>query len=120
MNPATQDSGRHRPRRSPASHGGFVPLLLLALALVSMTAFQTLQLQRERVRTQHRLTRLEQALKDAAKVHKQLDAIARGVALLARQGNANARQTVAQLRRLGVTIHPDAGPKGQDAAQAGP
>ncbi|MEO6743456.1 MAG: hypothetical protein ABIS28_18725 [Caldimonas sp.] len=92
-------------------HGAFVPLLLLALAVVGWLAFQSMQLLRER----EQLTLIESSLQpqeqNAAKLRGSLDAVATATAKLAAAGNANARVIVDELRRRGVTINPNEGGK---------
>ena len=92
-------------------HGAFVPLLLLALAMVGWLAFQSMQLLRER----EQLTAIESSLQpqeqNAAKLRGSLDAVGTATAKLAAAGNANARVIVEELRRRGVTINPNEGGK---------
>ena len=92
-------------------HGAFVPLLLLALAVVGWLAFQSMQLLRER----EQLTLIESSLQpqeqNAAKLRASLDTVATATAKLAAAGNANARVIVDELRRRGVTINPNEGGK---------
>lgn len=88
----------------------FVPVLLLALAVVGWAGFQTVQLVRER----QQLTLLHQsqsAQVDAAtKLRASLDTMASATARLADSGNVNAKLLVDELRKRGVTINPSAAP----------
>lgn len=88
------------PRRGP-----FLPLLLLALAVVGWLAVQTVQ----RLGDRRQLDALHAGLdaqEDAArKVRTALDTVATSTAKLADGGNPNARLLVEQLRQRGVTIN---------------
>ncbi|MCU0922214.1 MAG: hypothetical protein MUF16_18110 [Burkholderiaceae bacterium] len=85
-----------------------IPVFLLVLALLLMTAFQLSDLLRDRTVLQQRLSELDKPLQEAAKVKGQVEAVARGVALLAQQGNAGAQAIVEQLRQAGITVNPNA------------
>ena len=89
----------------------FVPLLLMALALVGWLAFQGAQLLREQQQLAVAQTSLQPQEEAASKVRASLDAVATATAKLAADGNANARVIVEQLRKRGVTINPAAGAK---------
>ena len=90
----------------PSRHGAFVPLLLLALAVVGWLAFQSTQLLRERDQLSAIESSLQPQEQNAAKLRASLDAVATATAKLAAAGNANARVIVDELRRRGVTINP--------------
>ena len=101
---------RHSSSRSPRQEASpFLPLLLLAAALVVWFGFQTYQLASE----SHQLTLLhagqEAQIEAAGKVRASLDTVAAATARLADGGNVNARILVAELRRRGITINPAAG-----------
>lgn len=96
--------------KNGARHSAFLPLLLLASGLVVMTGFQTMQLSREADLLEQRHAQQEGPLKEATTVRTQLEAVAKGTALLARDGNSNAVQLLEQLRRAGITVNPDAPP----------
>jgi hypothetical protein len=95
----------------PSRHGAFVPLLLLALAVVGWLAFQSTQLLRERDQLSNIESSLRPQEQNAAKLRASLDAVATATAKLAAAGNANARVIVDELRRRGVTINPSEGGK---------
>jgi hypothetical protein len=88
------------PTRSP-----FVPLLLLAIALVAWLGFQAVQ----QVRDREQLGALRKALEPqeaaAQKVRASLDAVAIGTAKLAADGNASARAVIEELRKRGITVN---------------
>lgn len=95
-------------RESRPGASVFVPVLLLALALVGWVGFQTVQLVGER----QQLTLLhasQNAQVDAAtKLRASLDTMASATARLADAGNVNARLLVDELRKRGITINPSA------------
>ena len=86
----------------------FVPIALLALTILVMVGFQTLQLAKEREALSARQAALVSPLQEVQTVRQQLEAIARDTAVLASQGNANAQQIVAALKKSGITINPEA------------
>lgn len=96
--------------KSASRHSVFFPILLLASSLALMTGFQSMQLMREGETLQQRQAQQKGLLEEATKVRQQLEAVAQGTALLAREGNNNARQLLEQLRKAGITVNPDAAP----------
>ena len=102
----TDDEDPSLPRRS-----AFVPLLLLALAVVGWLAFQSAQLLRERQQLAANESSLQPQEQNAMKLRASLDAVATATAKLATAGNANARVIVDELRRRGVAINPAEGGK---------
>lgn len=106
----TDLSTGYRSSRSQRPEGinPFLPLLLLAVALVVWFGFQTYQLASE----SQQLTLLHAAqdaqVEAAGKVRASLDTVAAATARLADSGNVNARILVAELRRRGITINPTA------------
>ena len=78
-----EDQKTQPPR--PRLVGVFVPSLLLAIALLVMTGFQTIQLNRERDLMKTRNTQQEKPLKESRTVRKQWDAIRAGTIELARR-----------------------------------
>ena len=85
----------------------FIPLLMIAIALLSWTAFQTIQLVKERTYLKTVFASQSQTVEQAEKLRAQLDSIAKGTLQLANQGNASAKIIVEGLRKRGVTINPD-------------
>lgn len=99
----------HRSSRSPRREvSAFLPLLLLAAAVVLWFGFQNYQLASE----SQQLTKLhagqDAQVEAAGKVRASLDTVAAATARLADGGNVNARILVAELRRRGITINPTA------------
>lgn len=85
----------------------FVPVALLAVAILLWVGFQTTQLIRERQGLQTLHQGQEAQVQSSQKLRASLDAIASGTAKLAEQGNPNARLIVDELRKRGVTIKPN-------------
>jgi len=100
---------RHRETRTSSP---FVPILVVALALVLWFGFQTVMLVRESSALSTARDNQEAQVQAANKVRQALDAVARDTAKLADKGNPNARLIVEELRKRGVTINPDAPPPG--------
>ena len=101
-------------RDSQLQEGGrsyFIPLLLIAIALVIWAGFQTTQLLRERKYLKTVLTDQSPTVEQSQKLRGQLDSIAKGTLQLANQGNSNAKIIVEELRKRGVTINPGDSPK---------
>jgi hypothetical protein len=82
----------------------FLPLLLLALSLVSWFGFQGVQLALEQRQLQQAHTSLDAQYDAATKLRSALDAVATATAKLAGDGNSNARVVVEELRKRGITI----------------
>jgi hypothetical protein len=87
-----------------AGRSPFVPLLLVALALVGALAFQAVQLARDRQQLSIAQANLQPQEQAAKKVRASLDALATATAKLAADGNVNAGAIVEELRRRGITI----------------
>jgi hypothetical protein len=86
----------------------FIPLLLLASALVAMLGFQAYQLLDGRKNLQDLYSSQEEPYAEARRLRVQLDGIAGGTARLAEEGNANARRVVEELSKRGITVKPTA------------
>ena len=96
---------------TPASVGArspFIPVLLLAVALLGMLTFQTIQIYRDGDSLQELKVSQEQPLEEARRLRTQLDGVAADTARLSEQGNPNAQRVVDELRKRGVTINPNA------------
>jgi hypothetical protein len=96
--------------RETRTSSPFLPILLLALALVLWFGFQTVILVRESAALATARDNQEAQIQAATKIRQALDAVARDTAKLAGKGNPNARLVVDELRKRGVTINPDAPP----------
>jgi hypothetical protein len=85
-----------------------LPLLLVIIALIVWSAFQTTQLYKERQNLKTAYDNQEQVVSNAKKMRAQLDVIAAGTKRLADRGNANAQLIVQQLAKNGINIDPNA------------
>jgi len=85
-----------------------LPLLLVIIASIVWSAFQTTQLYKERQNLKTLYDNQEQIVTNAKKMRAQLDVIAAGTKRLADQGNANAQLIVQQLAKNGININPNA------------
>jgi hypothetical protein len=92
----------------PQTRGLFVPLFIVASALVIWFGFQTSQLVTERSNLKTLHQNQDAIYQNAQKMRGQLDAIAAGTQRLANAGNPNAGQIVNALRARGITINPNA------------
>jgi len=109
---AAGDTGAPTPERGRREFGWspFLPVLLLAIAVVAWPAFQCYQLVIERQALATVLVNQSRQFEDAGKLRNSLDALARETALLADRGNPGAKLIVGELARRGVTINPNATP----------
>ena len=94
--------------RGGETRGPFIPMLLLALAVLVLLVFQTTQLYRTQDSLQQVWEGQQAPLEEAQRLRTQLDGIAAGTARLADRGNVNAKRVVEELRKRGITINPDA------------
>lgn len=104
---------RHlEPTRTPQRGSGpFLPMLLLALAFVAWSGFQSWQLLAERAQLARARIAQQPTMDNAAKLRAALDGVATGTQRLAAAGNPSAEVIVEELRRRGVTINADASTK---------
>ncbi len=98
-------SNRSADAHAAVRRSGFVPMLLLSLAMVGWLAFQTLQQVNEQQQLALAHANQETQQQAAAKVRAALEAVATATARLASAGNVNARVIVEELRKRGVTIN---------------
>ena len=84
----------------------YVPLLIGLVAIAVYFAAQTFEL----VRASGQLAQVRNgqtaALTTGAKIHAQFDALAGGTAVLAQQGDADAKAIVAEFGRRGFNFRP--------------
>jgi hypothetical protein len=93
-----------------ARHGVFIPGLLLAIAVLSWTAFQTAQFLVERNNFTTAIASQDPQMAQSQKVRAALESIATRTARIAQGGNPNATIIVEELRKRGITINPDGPP----------
>jgi len=82
------------------------PLSLLALVIFLSTAFQTVQVFRDRSVLHQVKTQQDKPLEDARRVQAQLEALAVGTLKLADQGDKNAQAIIDKLKQLGISVTP--------------
>jgi len=85
---------------------GGVALVLVVLSMLLLVAFQTVEIVHNRVTLAETRALQEKPLQEAAKVRRQYDALAAGVAELAASGDAGAKTVIEEMRREGVTLPP--------------
>jgi hypothetical protein len=89
---------------TPGTLGATV--VLVAIALFLMVAFQTLQLLAERKNLADLVRAQEQTIQEAVKLRQRFNAVAGATASLAEQGDAGARAIIESMRRQGITVKP--------------
>ena len=99
------ESADESPRR-----GAFVPLLLISLAFLAWSAFQTVMLVREYDAFLKVRANQEPQMQAATKLRQTLQGLARDTSKLAEDGNAGARLVIDHLRKRGVTFNTPAAP----------
>jgi hypothetical protein len=86
----------------------FVPLAVGLLTVLISAGFQTSQLVHDKGNLKKVYANQETPLQAAQKMRTQMDAITSGMAKLASQGNANAKEITQALAAHGFTINPNA------------
>ena len=104
---------RNDDRASP-----FIPILILALAFVGWSGFQTTQLVQEKTALAMLKVNQDKQTEDSKKLRESLDKLAKGTLALSDRGNPNARLIVDELRRRGITISPESPPAATAPATA--
>jgi hypothetical protein len=89
-----------------ARHSPFVPLLLMGLALLGWTAFETAQLARDHQGLDAALAAQAPQIAQAQRLRASLSALASDTQQLANAGDPGAQLIVNQLNKRGITIHP--------------
>jgi len=82
------------------------PVLLCALTLFFLVAFQTKSILTDRGMLSTVREGQQQALEQGQRVQAQLDALAIGTQRLAEGGNRNAKAIVDRLKEMNITINP--------------
>ena len=99
----TAENNAETRTRSP-----FVPISLIAAAVLGLLLFQTSQLYNDRNGLRDLMVDRQRPFEEAQKLRAQLDGVAVDTARLAAKGNANAQRVVDELRKRGITINRDA------------
>jgi hypothetical protein len=94
----------------PQQTNFFLPVLLIALALVVWFGFQARQLNQERAQLASLRSNQDSTYTNAQKMRAQLDSLAAGTQKLASAGNKNAQTVVNALQQRGITINAEAKP----------
>ena len=100
MSKAPQVATTHSP------FSAFYPVLLLCLAVLGWSGFQSWQLMNERQQLQQFVAGQQPQVDNAGRLRASLDRLALSTRQLAQEGNPNARLLVDELQRRGVTINP--------------
>jgi hypothetical protein len=82
----------------------YLPMLIALAALLLYFAFQTVELVEARGQLAQLRAGQTPALTDGAKIHAQFDSLAGGTAVLAQQGNTEAKTIVAEFSRRGFAF----------------
>lgn len=105
--PAVVGAGARSAARSAAdrtARTAFVPLLLMALALVGWFGAQLFDAYQQRQSLLAAHASQQQTVDNAGKLRQSLDALAADTQRMADAGNANAALLVTELRKRGITI----------------
>jgi hypothetical protein len=106
--------------KNSSSYSGaqmLLPLSLVAFVVFLGTAFQTVQVFRERAFLHQTKMQQEKPLEEVRRVQAQLDALAVGTLKLANQGDKNAQAIIDRLKQIGITVAP---PKSGDTLPSSP
>ncbi len=87
-----------------------LPLFLLTLVVTIFLGFQSTLLVSDRSALQIARTQQEKPLEQLAKVKAQVNALAVGTLKLSKEGNKDAQNIVAQLKKAGIDINDQAPP----------
>jgi hypothetical protein len=92
------------PSMAPEGRSPYLPLLIVLVAIALYFAFQTLELVRARGQLAQVRAGQTAALSAGAKIHAQFDALAGGTAVLAQQGDPDAKAIAAEFGRRGFNF----------------
>lgn len=98
----------------------FIPVVVVAMTLLAMLAFQFSQVLHERGALQEAMMRQEKPLEDSQKLQAQVRAIVAGTVKLADGGDKNAKPIVEKLKQLGVIGEPNQQQQQQSQQQPQP
>lgn len=103
---------------SEGNQNAFLPLMLLAIAVIGWSGFQTTQLVIERGKLREAISGQEAQVDQSARLRERMDSLAGRIARLAKGGNANATIIIEELRKRGITLS-DQPPPAAGTAPAG-
>jgi uncharacterized protein HemX len=103
--PAYEGRGSSKKPVTEKTYNLYLPVLILGLAFLIWTGFQSWQLINENAALNTALQNQEQLVFNSSKMRKSLDAIASETQKLADQGNPNAKLLVDELKKRGVSIN---------------
>ena len=83
-----------------------LPVILVAVSLFVLMAFETFQAVHDRGALADQRRAQEPTVQEAIKLRQQLESIAGGTAKLATEGDEGAKTVVDQMRRQGVNLSP--------------
>ena len=83
---------------------GGIALVLIVVAVFMAMVFRTIELSQERGSLSHLRELQESPVREAAKLRRQVEALAAGVAQLAAAGDGGAKQVVEEMRREGIVL----------------
>jgi len=108
MSTSTVSTSVAEEESKPISHGPFLPLLLIIVAFLGWTIFETAQLIRERSALKQTWSTQAAPIAQAQKIRAAANSMATRTKALADAGDPNAQVVIAQLRQRGITINPNA------------
>lgn len=94
--------------RSRHEVSAFLPLLLMGAALLAWSAFQCYQLLKDHRGLEQVFAAQQPQVDRSAGMRASLSTLASDTQKLADAGDAGAQVIIGQLRKRGITIHPDA------------
>jgi len=89
---------------SERSFSPYLPMFLLALALLTSLSFQTFSLVNEATQLKTAIASQDKAIEESQKIRTQLQELASQTLALANEGNANASTLIDEMHKKGVTI----------------
>ena len=101
-------SSRQAVRSQVTQKSAFVPLLLMGLALLAWTAFQTYELLKDHGSLVAAFAAQQAPIQSSQQLRASLSTLAGDTQKLADAGDQGAKLVVSQLNQRGITIHPDA------------
>jgi hypothetical protein len=93
-------------QNDPAVSGLALPVILVAVSLFVLMAFETFQAVHDRGALADQRRAQEPTVQEAIKLRQQLETLAGRTAQLAAEGDEGAKTVVDQMKRQGVTLSP--------------